>query len=106
MNHEETARAAHRNGSNCAASVCNAFADVNPVRGEMPRPRGEGGMCGAVLAARKVLDEMGIDHDFDRQFIEAFGALKCAELRKTRVPCNDLVGGAARLMDAIIENVK
>lgn len=106
MNHEDTARTAHRGGSNCAASVYNAFGDVNPNPGKPPRPRGEGGLCGAVLAARKTLDEMGVAHDFDRRFIEAFGSIKCAELRKTHVPCNDLVGGAAKLMDAYIEKAR
>ena len=103
MNHEDTARAAHRSGSNCAASVYNAFGDINPTRGEIPRPRGEGGMCGAVLAARQVLKELGVANDFDQRFTEVCGSLKCADLRRARIPCNDLVGVAAKLTEAYIE---
>ncbi len=106
MNHEDTARAAHRNGSNCAASVYSAFADVNPTHGEPPLPRGEGGMCGAVLAARQVLRELSIENDFDQRFTEVCGSLKCAELRRARIPCNDLVGVAAKLTDAYIEKMR
>ena len=66
-------------------------------------PRSEGGKCGAVLAAEKVLDQLGLDGTaFDAAFLEAYGSLKCGELRRTRVPCNDLVGAAARLAGDMI----
>lgn len=102
MSHEETARAAHRGGSNCASSVYRAFEPLNPNPGSAPAPRSEGGKCGAALAGMKLCREMGIDADFEQAFIRAFGAVKCGELRRRGVACNDLVGGAARLLDELL----
>ena len=102
MTHEERARKAHLSGSNCAASVYGSFADVNPTPGIAPAPRSEGGKCGAVLAAEKLLREMGVAADFDGRFEAQFGSLKCGELRRSRVPCNDLVGAAAKILDEYI----
>ena len=99
MTREDTARAAHRGGTNCAASVYGTYQDVNPGYGRAPAPRSEGGKCGAVLAAEKTLREMGVESDFDARFEAAFGSLKCGELRRKGVPCNDLVGAAARLIE-------
>lgn len=100
MIHEESARQAHRSGYSCSASVYNALCDINPNPGAAPVPRSEGGKCGAVLAAEKVLREMGRDTiRFDQAFMEQFGSLKCGELRRNGISCNDLVGVAARLVD-------
>jgi len=99
MDHESLARGAHRSGSNCANAVYHAFDDVNPAPGAAPAPRSEGGQCGAVLAAKKLMRDMGIEGDVEQYFLEAFGALKCAELRRRRIPCNDLVGAAAHFID-------
>ena len=99
MSREDKARAAHRNRTSCSASVYNAFSDVNANYGSIPAPRSEGGKCGAVLSAEKTLREMGIENDFDQRFEEEFGSLKCMVLRGRRIPCNDLVGGAARLVE-------
>ena len=101
MSREQTARNAHLNGSNCAMSVYNTFVDVNQNATTAPKPRSDGGKCGAVLAAEQLLREMGVEADFDERFIAAFGALKCAELRRSRQGCNDLVGGAARLVEEL-----
>ena len=101
MSREQNARAAHRNGSSCSAAVYRAFSDVNPNPGSIPAPRSEGGKCGAVLAAQKALREMGRDTArFEQNFLNEFGSLKCGELRRRGVPCNDLVGTAARLVEA------
>lgn len=99
MNHETIARQAHRGGVNCAQSVYSAFSDVNPNPTAAPRARSEGGKCGAVLAAEKLLREMNVESDFDARFVEQFGSLKCGDLRRARIPCNDLVGAAARLVE-------
>ena len=103
MNREQTARKYHNRGYSCASAVYSAFNDV--VGGSAPIPRSEGGKCGAVLAAEKVLKQLGIDYtDFDRQFISRFGSLKCDELRRARHSCNDLVGMAARLAEESATN--
>ena len=96
MNREQTARKNHNNGYSCASAVYSAFNDK--VSGTAPIPRSEGGKCGAVLAAEKVLRQLGLDDTaFDQQFVGQFGSLKCGELRRARHACNDLVGAAARL---------
>ena len=104
MKYELKARMAHKSGSNCASAVYNTFRDVNPDAGSAPFPRSEGGKCGALLAAEKTLREMGLEADFDEMFLAEFGALKCADLRRRHVPCNDLVGGAARLLETLISS--
>ena len=105
MSHEQPARAAHRSGFNCSSSLYRAFSDVNPNTGKAPAPRSEGGKCGALLAGQKLLREMGADDSgFEQAFLQAFGATKCGELRRRGIPCNDLVGGTARMLDERLEN--
>ena len=95
----ESARKLHANGNNCAASVYQAFRDVNTTGdGKAPKPRSEGGKCGAVLAAEKVLREMNLCDvsEFDDKFTETYGSLKCGELIKAHGRrCNEFVGFAA-----------
>lgn len=98
MDREQTARNYHNSGINCANSVYSAFSDK--VTGTAPAPRSIDGKCGAVLAGEKILSQMGLDTvSFDEKFMEQFGSLKCAELRKAKHPCNDLVGEAAKLVE-------
>lgn len=102
MNREETARNKHRSGNNCAVSVYSTFFDK--VSGVAPKPRSEGGKCGALLAGEKVLSKLGYDTaELDQKFVGMFGSMKCAELRKGKYPCNDLVGTSARLVDEMME---
>ena len=101
MDREQTARNNHRSGYNCASSVYSVFSDQ--VSGTAPIPRSAGGKCGAVLAGEKVLRQLGVGTDsFDEKFVSIFGSLKCAELRGGKHPCNDLVGGAAQLVEGEI----
>ena len=98
MDREQVARKNHRSGYNCASAVYSTFYDR--VNGTATMPRSEGGKCGAVLSAEKVLSQLGKSTvAFDDKFIELFGSLKCAELRRAKHPCNDLVGTAARLAE-------
>ena len=70
------------------------------MTGTAPVPRSNGGMCGAVLAGEQVLRELGKDTSlFDDKFLEKYGSLKCAELRKAKSSCNDLVGYSALLVE-------
>lgn len=101
MNREQAARKNHYSGYSCSCSVYRTFSDL--VSGEAPIPRSEGGKCGAVLAAEKVLKQLGLNSDtFDTQFLSQFHSLKCGDLRRAGFPCNDLVGTAARLVDKAI----
>ena len=102
MSREETARSKHKNGNNCAVSVYSSFFDR--ISGVAPTPRIEGGKCGALMAGEKALSQMGLSTEtFDQEFLELFGSLKCADLRKAKIPCNDLVGTAARLVEEMME---
>ena len=102
-NHEETARNIHRSGNSCSASVYNAFKDVNTSGdGKVPAPRSEGGKCGAVLAAEKLISEMGVGDPavFDEAFQTQSGSLKCGELlARNGRQCHEYVGFAAAKVD-------
>ena len=108
MKHEDTARNNHRAGNNCAVSVYTAFSDVNSNPGPIPAPRSDGGKCGAYLAGIKLFNDMdaGDAKEFEKEFLNRFGSIKCGELRKSKVPCNDLVGGAAEIVDEMIKDRK
>ena len=98
MDYEATARKSHKNGMNCAMAVYTA---LGGGKANAPKPRTEGGKCGAVLAAEKIIRERGLGDTahFDREFLNLYGSLKCADLRGAAAgQCNDYVGAAARLV--------
>ena len=88
---------------NCAMAVYAALGMNNPNKTMPPRPRDNGGYCGAVLAAEQTIRELGgTDEDvaeFERRFIEKYKHLKCGELRGfLSDKCNDYVGEAAAIV--------
>ena len=103
MNREQIARERHNSGYNCANAVYFAF--IDKVSGTAPIPRSEGGKCGAVLAAEKALDQLGLNSSaFDEEFYSRYRSLMCSELRRAGYSCNDLVGAAAELVSEMIDN--
>lgn len=63
---EPDARANHRSGYNCAQSVTAAFAEElgvsrDSAASSAPRPRSEGGKCGAYLAGCQLLSRLKPD---------------------------------------------
>lgn len=103
MDFESTARNNHRSGMNCAMAVYDSLSANNPNKTTPPRPRENGGMCGAVLAAEQTIREMGgTDADiaeFEKRFMEKHKYLKCGELRGLLAgKCNDYVGTAASIV--------
>ena len=113
MSREATARANHKSGYNCAQSVTVAFADAlgaSPARAMelAPKPRSEGGKCGAYLAALQLLRETCPEAvaAFEQRFLQENGATECGKLRRTGKPCNDLVGSAARLVEELTAGSK
>ena len=103
IDYETVARSNHRNGMNCAMAVYDALSKNNPNKTNPPRPRDNGGMCGAVLAAEQTIREMGgTDEDvaeFEKRFIEKYKHLKCGELRGfLSGKCNDYVGAAVAIV--------
>ena len=105
MDHEKTARDYHRSGYSCASSVYKTFSDVHQGKGSVPVPRSEGGKCGAVLSAEKILREHGSGDisEFDELFIARFGSLKCSDLLSKGYGCNEYVGWAAAFADKILQ---
>ena len=68
MSREKEARKRHNNGYSCSSSVYSTFSDL--VSGTAPFPRSEGGKCGAVLSAEKILQQLGMSSaEFDEKFI-------------------------------------
>ena len=97
MIYEQTARNNHKNGMNCAMAVYTA---LGGEKSNAPKPRAEGGKCGAVLAAEQIIRErdLGDPAKFDNEFLAMFGSLRCADLRGImRGRCNDHVGTAAMI---------
>ena len=113
MGYEEIARANHRNGNNCSASLFMAFADkLGMSEAEAariaPPPRSEGGKCGGFLAGRILLEKLkpGSAEEFEKRFLEQNGDDKCASLiMKRRLQgknCNDLVGETANIIESML----
>lgn len=103
IDYESIARSNHKSGMNCAMAVYDALGMNNPNKTNPPRPRENGGYCGAILAAEQTIREMGgTDEDiaeFERRFIEKYKHLKCMELRGfLSGKCNDYVGTAAAIV--------
>ena len=110
MTYEEKARNNHRGGNNCAVSVYVAYADklgITPeeARKNAPKPRSEGGKCGAYMAGKKILEQLkpGAVQGYEKSFIESNGQTECSRLLAAhgvlRKSCNDYVGDAARLVE-------
>ena len=103
IDYESIARSNHRSGMNCALAVYDSLSMNNPNKTTPPRPRENGGMCGAVLSAEQTIREMGgTDEDvveFERRFTEKHKYLKCGQLRGMLAgKCNDYVGTAAAIV--------
>jgi hypothetical protein len=104
IDYETIARNNHKSGMNCAMAVYESlYSRDDKNRTTPPRPRSEGGKCGAVLAAEQYIRENGggqkeID-EFEKKFIEKYNHLTCAELRGfLSGKCNDYVGEAAAII--------
>ena len=102
MSRESKAREIHlTTGCNCSNAVYRAFSDVNKAGGTPPAPRSIAGKCGALLAAQKVLQDLGIDKagELEHDFQVELGYVTCRDLKRNRRNCNDCVGVAARLAE-------
>lgn len=103
IDYETIARTNHNSGMNCSMAVYDAlYSGSNSPKGTPPRPRSEGGKCGAVLAAEQFIRENGGTEEdvaeFDRQFTEKYGYLTCGKLRGILGgKCNEYVGVSASI---------
>ena len=110
MTHETNARISHRSGYNCAQAVMVAYAselDLSPIAAMKlaPAPRSAGGKCGAYLAGLALLNELKPEamREYEQAFLRENGSTECKRLRISGIPCNDLVGCAARLLEDLIQ---
>ena len=105
MNNRET-RAAdiHKRGTSCSYAVYTSFSYINVNGTGAPAPRSEGGICGAVLAAKKVLKELGTDQteEFEERFLREFPSLKCSDLLRSGHDCREFVVRAAGIAEELI----
>lgn len=113
MSYEDKARLNHRNRYNCAMSAYTAYADKLGItdiqaRDAAPKPRSEGGKCGAFLAGKAILEKFkpSAIPEYEKKFIELDGQTECSRLVAAhgvlRKSCNDYVGDAARLVGDFI----
>ena len=55
------------------------------------------------MRSKKVLEQLGHSTEaFDQRFLELYGSIKSVDLRRAKIPCNDLVGTATRLVEEMI----
>lgn len=108
MTHETNARISHRSGYNCAQAVMVAYASelgLSPIAAMKlaPVPRSAGGKCGAYLAGLALLNELKPEAmgKYEQVFLQENGSTECKSLKKAGIPCNDLVGCAARLVEEL-----
>ncbi|MBQ6595160.1 MAG: C-GCAxxG-C-C family protein [Clostridia bacterium] len=113
MSHEKQAREYHRRRLNCAMSVFTAFAGemgltMEEAMQQAPKPRSEGGRCGAFLAGRSVLERLRPEAvpAYEEGFVGLNGMTECRALVAAhgilRKSCNDYVGDAARLVEELL----
>ena len=94
---------------NCAQSVLKAFQEVCHVSEEqvadfrrMGGGRAEGGLCGALYAARALCSEPEALAELETRFEREAGSIRCREIRKlNRLKCEDCVRLAAAALNEL-----
>lgn len=93
-------------GYNCAQAIMKAFQEVYSIDKEKMEAhalsgsgRAEGGLCGALFAAKKILGDSDLTNDLEEQFIEKAGSEKCREIRRLKkISCSECVRIAASIL--------
>ena len=104
--HEERARELKMQGNNCSTSLHNAFSEDTRLSKDFPAPRSIDGKCGALLTAKKILQETGHAdkiEEFEKEFVKRFGYATCKDLMTHERRCNDYVGESAKIIDEILK---
>ncbi|MCK4887217.1 MAG: C-GCAxxG-C-C family protein [Planctomycetes bacterium] len=94
---------------NCAQAVLKGFEESHNVQQEkidefkaFGGGRADGGLCGALFAAKALAKDSTDAEKIEAEFIELAGALKCKEIRKiAKLPCKECVFTAASLLKKI-----
>ncbi|MDO4770896.1 redox-active protein [Porphyromonas sp.] len=94
------------NNWNCAQSIQKGFQNITKMSDEeielTYRPAGggraEGGLCGALYSAEKILEEKGLP-SIKEEFTKIAGGSTCRELKgEKKFPCNSAVDLAEELL--------
>jgi hypothetical protein len=95
---------------NCAQAVLMAYAPAIGVGGayverfsQYGSGRAPGGECGALFAAKAIVEDAAARSEVEREFMEFAGTTKCREIRQDRrISCQQCVQTAA---DAVFRQV-
>jgi hypothetical protein len=88
---------------NCAQAVLKAYAPAIGAGGacvdrfsQYGSGRAPGGECGALFAAKAIVEDPALRGEIERDFVELAGTTKCREIRQgRRVSCQQCVQAAA-----------
>lgn len=91
---------------NCAQAVLTAFQSTSGmadesirIAGSLGAGRAEGAVCGALHAAKMLLDDPAVLQSIERDFAAKAGSLLCKQIRKLKeLSCRDCVGLSAQLL--------
>lgn len=94
---------------NCAQAVLKGFEDDHNVPQEkidefkaFGGGRAQDGLCGALFAAKMLVNNTEKAEKIAAEFIEIAGSFKCREIRKIgKLPCKECVFTAASLLQKI-----
>ncbi len=120
MTTKEYALFLHNQGYNCAQSVLLSMKEHTGLPDESAAAvaAGFGGgagcreLCGALsgsfmaagvtLGAENRPKVLAIDRELTAAFREKFGAVRCADLKAARIPCDELIAFAAEKLDELL----
>jgi hypothetical protein len=91
---------------NCAQAVLKAYAPVVGVGGcclerfsQFGSGRAPGGECGALFAAKSILEDPAAKKEVERAFVDVAGTTTCRDIRKgRRASCEQCVQTAANAL--------
>ena len=119
----------HKSGFNCAQSVLASLGDYTGLdeKTALAVSGGFGGgmrcgeMCGSVSGALMAIglccrfneaenkdakDKIALlTKDFNGRFKERFGYLRCKDLKRKKISCDELIAAAAEIAEEIIKNI-
>lgn len=98
----------------CAQAILKTFEKTLNVTQEMidsfkafSGGRADGGLCGALYAAKVLVDDPEKADIIQAEFIKVAGSAKCKEIKKLKkIPCTECVTTAAELLQNIIDQNK
>lgn len=109
MKKKETAESLYHGaaGYNCTQAVLAAFQQESGMTPDDIQSfshtgggRAEGGVCGAIHAAKQLLKNPAAVAELEKEFLEKAGSIYCREIRKiNRLACRSCVGLAAGITE-------